>query len=340
MFSAARTLTPALAQAFPAAHVITDTAEVSVADGPAVARAAQAAGATAIITPYETGLPAGAYARTVLGLPGTPVTSAVAASDKLIMKRRFRAAGLPIMPFRVVHSPQQLRAWAEDRDVVAKPLFGGGSAGVYRIGAELPDYRYPVLCEDAASVLAEYHVDGIVDDGQFWAAVSRYHEPMLTSARAQRPYSSTTIDPADSGEALELARRAVAAVRLRASVFHLELFATPSGWVVSEIACRPAGGGIPRALQLAYGVDLVRASWQFDCGQRPEWQPHEYRPIAHLALPATITEEQRARLAALPGHLETTRAAAGPGFYSATNAGCCYVDPGAIDAARALLEDA
>lgn len=341
VFSGARRETAAMRAAFPTAHIITDTADGQVSDGTYVAHAARAMGARAIITPYETGLPAGAYARTVLGLPGTGVRSALAASNKLIMKRRFRAAGLPIMPFRVVHSAADLAAFAADHTVVAKPLFGGGSAGVHRISGQLPDYRYPVLMEKAATITAEYHVDGIINGTHLWAAVSRYSEPMLDSARALRTYSSTTLDPttATSRAAIKLAHRAVDAVRLKASVFHLELFDTPKGWVVSEIACRPAGGGIPHALTLAYGVDVVRASWQFDCGQQPTQRPAQYQAIAHIALPTTVTEDQRARLAQLDGHIETTRAAAGPGFYSATNAGCCYVDPAFLDAARAIVEE-
>lgn len=383
VMSAARQPTAAMLQAFPHATIITaggsgsspnpkgsDTHGIeadggtvptifvdSVDNGPAVAEAARRAGAQAVITPYETGLPAGAYARKVLGLPGTGLRAALACSDKWLMKRRFRAAGVPTMPFWLARNSAELQHLVQrEKQVVVKPLFGGGSAGVQRLsasdgpqgdapaGSDMRKSAFPLLVEKAADIEAELHADGVVRDGRMmWVAVSRYGEPMLDSARARRPYSSTVLDPQDPlAVACQVyATHAVAAVGLRDAVFHLELFDTPSGMKVSEIACRPAGGGVPRGVELAWGVDLVRASWACDCGLQPHIMPVFQGPVTHSALLDTPTPEAAAAVRDMPGVLDvyaTSSTATTGVFYSASSAGFLFATPEAFPLAMRALD--
>lgn len=70
-----------------------------------------------------------------LGLPGISLESAKLACDKLAMKERFLAAGVPIPWFSPVATPQALQRVAIEhgRNLVIKPVDSRGSRGVQRV---------------------------------------------------------------------------------------------------------------------------------------------------------------------------------------------------------------
>ncbi|MBT3113209.1 ATP-grasp domain-containing protein [Streptomyces sp. CYG20] len=215
-----------------------------------------------VLAPYEVGLPAAGYVRTVLGLPGPDFTTATLFTNKHAMKQRLAAAGLPLMPFAGAHSDAQVRARAAEFGwpVVVKPAYGGGSKDVavvadaaeldaWLAGGGSPRPRNPTaVVERRADILVEYNCDGVVHDGAVRSVVtSRYLEPVLGRIGQGDPYGSYQL-PSDHPEhraVAELHAAAVAALGLRSGVTHLEVFGTPDGLRVSEVACRPGGGAIP-----------------------------------------------------------------------------------------------
>lgn len=69
---------------------------------------------------------------------------------------------------------------------------------------------------------------------------------------------------------------------------HLEVFETPDGLVVGEIACRPAGASIPEAVRLQTGVDIWRAALETALGIQPKIDPvTETGIVAHCYLPVS-----------------------------------------------------
>jgi hypothetical protein len=50
----------------------------------------------------------------------------------------------------------------------------------------------------------------------------------------------------------------------------MELLKSRDGLLAGEIACRPAGGGIPGAIRLQYGVDIWRAFRETSLGIEPD----------------------------------------------------------------------
>ena len=70
-----------------------------------------------------------------LGLPGISVENAKLSCDKLAMKQRFLAAGVPIPWFSPVATPQALQRIAIERgrNLVIKPVDSRGSRGVQRV---------------------------------------------------------------------------------------------------------------------------------------------------------------------------------------------------------------
>jgi biotin carboxylase len=73
-----------------------------------------------------------------LNLPGNPVEAADAARDKVIMKRRFEAAKLPITAYHLAQDEDDAVAWATRNGypVVVKPVRGSASQGVIRADSE------------------------------------------------------------------------------------------------------------------------------------------------------------------------------------------------------------
>jgi len=86
-----------------------------------------------------------------LGLPGISVATAKLACDKLAMKARFKAAGVPVPWFAAVTSLSELSDILGTRgtDLVIKPVDSRGSRGVQRL-ARVADFK-------AACELAQRH---------------------------------------------------------------------------------------------------------------------------------------------------------------------------------------
>jgi hypothetical protein len=114
----------------------------------------------------------------------------------------------------------------------------------------------------------EYHCDGVVRDGRVeFAAASRYFMPLLGNIDAFTGSYLLPEDHPDAPAIVALHERVVRALGLRTGVTHLEVFKTAAGFLVSEIACRPAGGGIVDAVELQFGVDLWRAFMETALGR-------------------------------------------------------------------------
>jgi biotin carboxylase len=100
-----------------------------------------------------------------LGLPGLSPESARVACDKLAMKERFLAAGVPIPWFSPVSTPQALQRIAIERgrDLVIKPVDSRGSRGVQRVAhvADL-DKAFALARQHSPTqrVMVEQYLDG------------------------------------------------------------------------------------------------------------------------------------------------------------------------------------
>ncbi|MBA0052852.1 ATP-grasp domain-containing protein [Streptomyces sp. AJS327] len=279
--------------------------------------------ADAVLAPYETGLPAAGYVRSYYGLPGPGTETVGRFTNKLAMKRRLATAGLSLAPYVAAHSPRQARAAAAELGwpCVVKPAFGGGSKGVAVVEGPEALERYlaadralpagtPLLVEEFVPMAAEYHCDAVVERGEpRFACVSRYFGPPLGRPGALTGSRLLPGDHPERAELLELHRRAVTALGLEDGVTHLEVFRTADGGtLLSEIACRPAGGPIPDMIEHRYGVDLWDTHVRFSLSlpselpvARPESTTHTLNVLLPVR-PGVITElTPAAELSALPG---------------------------------------
>ncbi|MEE1750533.1 ATP-grasp domain-containing protein [Streptomyces sp. NPDC006641] len=228
-----------------------------------------------VVAPSERSLPAGGYLRSFLGLGGIGFETANRFSHKAVMKSTLAAAGLPVAPYRVIGSLAQAPAAAAELGwpVVLKPALGTGSMNTFAVSSEreltalldspaadgLRRAACPLLVERFVEMEGEYHCDGVVSDGTVeFASVQRYFMPLLgCTDDFTGSYLLPEEDP-DVAAVRELHRATVDALGLESGVTHMELFRTGNGFVIGEISCRPAGGGIVDAVKMKYGIDL----WQ------------------------------------------------------------------------------
>ncbi|WP_247672262.1 MULTISPECIES: ATP-grasp domain-containing protein [Micromonospora] len=226
-----------------------------------------------VVAPSEWSVQAGGYLRSYLGLPGPGYEVANAFSNKFVMKQKLAAAGLPVTAFRRMESLDDTVEAARHLGwpVVVKRACGGGAG--YVVVIRDPDHLhdvfaddsraamrtapFPLLAEQMVDIEAEYHCDGVVIDGHVrFAPVSRYFAPVLDSVGGViGSYTLPDHDP-ETHLIADLHTQVVDALGLRDGVTHLEVFKSPDGYLIGEIACRPGGGGITAQIRHQYGIDL------------------------------------------------------------------------------------
>jgi hypothetical protein len=258
----------------------------------AVLSAARSSPIDYIVTATERTVQSGSYMRTLLGLPGISFEVANRMTNKYVMKQTLAADGLPITPFRLLpvlddllRTGQGMR-WPQ----VVKPVLGTAAISTFILNDQddaeeflrsaaadrLRTFSVPFLLEEAVDFLWEFHCDGYVCDGEVvFAAASRYFGSLL--GLTGKPNGSCTIPPGspDSVAILALHRATVAAAGLRDGVTHMEGYHTANGFLVGEIACRPAGAKVPELVRTQYGVDLWDAFVRSSLGEQVHLRPSQ-----------------------------------------------------------------
>lgn len=235
-----------------------------------------------ILTDDEQCIAAAGFLRDFLGLPGQPFRDAFSFTDKAVMKKRLQAAGVPVAPFRVVSSLEEVAAAGNELGwpIVVKPRSGLGAINTYVIRDKehlhdmvtagdlndglpgggmfssatamkpLAQHAHGFLVEKWQDVIEEYHSDIVVwDDIEKLAFTGQYITPVLQAVSADTTYpasvwSATRTEAVERTE--ELAWRAIRALNLRRGQVHAEVFRTRDGeYLLGEIACRPGGPSIP-----------------------------------------------------------------------------------------------
>ncbi|MFL6136539.1 MAG: ATP-grasp domain-containing protein [Frankiaceae bacterium] len=237
---------------------------------------------------------AGEVARS-LGLPHPDPDAVRACRDKSAQRALLRAAGLPSPAFAAAATADEAveAAAAIGLPVVVKPVAGSGSIGVRRC-ASLPEVREAasyVLRTDPAelalppqpAVLVEEYLDGAehsvetLDDQVI--GVTRKHlgqEPHFVETGHDFP---APLPPADRVALAETALAALRALGLGWGAAHVELRHAPGGPPrVIEVNPRLAGGMIPRVVQEATGIDMIRHLVASAAGR-----PEPLRPTWHQA---------------------------------------------------------
>lgn len=264
-----------------------------------------------------------------IGLPGIPVEAARLATDKLAMKERFAADGVPVPWFAPVRSVEELRALVatHEQALVLKPVDSRGSRGVLRLGPDV-DLGWAFGVARAASptgrVMVERFLSGpqvstesIVLDGRAYTpgfSDRNYerlerHVPYMIEDGGQLPSELPAGIQAAVRDAVASATRSLGICN---GVVKGDIVVHEGRAHVIELAARLSGGYFcTHQIPLATGVSTVRAVIQLALGEQvdPEsLQPGLERGVAQRYLFAppgrvrAIRGVDRAR--ALPGVAE------------------------------------
>jgi biotin carboxylase len=218
--------------------------------------------------------------------PGT----AVYFRDKSLQKRRVAEAGIRVTRVTVLEDIQDISALRElpYKRAVLKPIAGAAAARTSMVESrdDLAELSRGYSLESGAerTFVLEEHVagdewcaDGIMFDGELlFCALGAYGNTCLNTIRRNIPFSICRLDSEwDSwayDRALPVVRRALAALGLRRSVFHMELFhdRETGRLTFSECAARRGGVFIHEEVQAKYNVHLAESALLCALGQRPD----------------------------------------------------------------------
>lgn len=218
-------------------------------------------------------------------LQGQRTNSAEQYRDKVLMKEVAQSKGIPVAPFRRIHSSFDLIQFVQTYDfpVVIKPVFGRGSTGTFVLEDKAAFTQFiskGIPLELAVEKFVEgevYHVDGIVQEGEivFISAAKYYDAPIQFHTTSYQ--GAFLLTPTS-----EIAQRLVAKTKKLIRVldtpayttFHAEWFHTPDDRIVLvEIASRTGGGRIAQMNAHAFDTHLLEASVRLQCGKSVKVPP-------------------------------------------------------------------
>ena len=226
------------------------------------------------VAAIERGIVSAAFVRSYLDVPGMDLTTSARFFNKFVMKSRLRAAGVPVTDFVSIFGCDELPAAvrAVGLPAVLKPTVGAGTKQTWLLesAADVECFLagpgpasilgVPMLVERYVPMRAELHCDAVVADGvAVHVSASRYFRPLLADlGGAIGSYTLNDDDPL-AHELTALHQRVVGALGMRSGITHLEAFDTGSGLVMSEVTCRPGGGGVAQVIEARHGWDIWAA---------------------------------------------------------------------------------
>lgn len=221
------------------------------------------------------------------GLPGLDPETARLASDKILMKRALKAAGVPVPWFTELGSPHELKNLVKERGFpcVIKPVDSRGARGVLCLtrGVDLDwAFRHSRAFSPTKRVMAEEYLAGpqissesIVWDGKIWTPglADRNYEMLKKFAPFIIENGGELPSRAARGREREITRVLLATARalgLKRGNLKGDLVVTKNGVHVIEVAARLSGGYFAtHEIPLSTGVDLVGESMRLALGMTP-----------------------------------------------------------------------
>lgn len=220
-----------------------------------------------------------------LGLPGISMESARRASDKVMMKVKFRADGLPVPDFREVFSPGDISRAVEDwgYPVILKPVDGRGARGVLRVTPSI-DRHWAFESAWANSSQKRLMVEKFIDGLQLSTESIVYEGHCYTVAWSQRNYEfldrfapyvienggvlPAQLSQDQIGEVEEVVGRAAHSMGIKNGPVKGDIVMSKEGPQIIELAARLSGGYLcTDQIPLAHGIDLVRQTIKLSLGE-------------------------------------------------------------------------
>jgi biotin carboxylase len=230
---------------------------------------------TRIVATGEDDLYRAARLRELFGIPGSPSADILVFRDKLLMKRRAMAAGIPVAHHAEVQTMTDVARFVREvgYPVVIKPIRGMGSAETRVVRSDEDLARFadtrpfgsklglPHMLVEKFVEGALCHVNGLVLGGRMQVvSPSRFIRTALEYVRDQSFLGSYVMgaDNPERDRLVAFATRVIEAFPTPPEcMFHMECFLQPGGEIaLCEVACRLGGNGINEEVRLSYGVDM------------------------------------------------------------------------------------
>jgi biotin carboxylase len=221
-----------------------------------------------------------------LGLPGLSLESAFWVSDKLAMKKRLQAEGVPIPRFADVSDKSVLLKQAIEIGfpLIIKPVDSRGARGVQliEIASEL-DSAWELAAKESPTsrVMLEEYLEGpqfstetLVDRGRYYTLgfADRNYEwlprtkPFIIENGGDAP---TGVSANIKAEVIATVERAAAALGISQGVAKGDMVYTAQGAKVIEIAGRLSGGFFSTTqIPLATGVNFIEKAIKLALGEQ------------------------------------------------------------------------
>lgn len=244
-----------------------------------------------------------------LGLAGHPVEAADAARDKVLMKQRFKAAGLPIASYTLARDEDDAVRWAAKTGypVVVKPVRGSASQAVIRANNEhdlrdayrrvrriVREQHLDTGGRSDAEQLVEGYIEGNEYSVEFLVSEGKPHvlcifekpQPLRGPFFEETIYVTPThLSDEQNQQLQDLAARAVQALGLYNGPAHCEIRLSSEGPFVLEIAARVIGGACSRVFRYALGEDIHKHVLRLALGDRSELPKQRERAAGAMMLP-------------------------------------------------------
>ncbi len=216
-----------------------------------------------------------------LGLPGIGADVALGLTNKVVMRSRLDAAGIPQAGFGSARTLEEAIAAAPGYPCVVKPADSGGQRGVFKLESQADlEARFAdaLAASPGGQVIVEEFLDGVEMNAM---AIVRDGEviPLTVSDRLRPPGPGFAVGwihsyPAAglNGNGLEgvddLVVEIVEALGLKNGIAFPQLMSMADGGVrVVEVAARIPGGQMADLVKHAVGVDLVEVALRQAVGE-------------------------------------------------------------------------
>lgn len=239
-----------------------------------------------------------AVLREHLQMPGIDASQTRVFNDKLAMRIRAKAAGIPVPDFSSVFNYDDLRMFIERMPPpwLLKPRNEAGSMGIKRCeNAEQVWRHLDELGDQQSFFLLEkfmpsdvFHIDSVIWNGDvLFTIASAYGKPPLTVSHGGGVFTSRTLDTA-SPEAMTLKdmnKWVIQTLGMRDGVTHIEFLRTQADgkYLFLEAAARVGGANLSDMIEYATGVNM----WE-------EWAKLVLAKHRGVAYSITPTHDQHA----------------------------------------------
>ena len=228
-----------------------------------------------------------AYAAVEAGLPGIDYPTALAASNKILMRRTFAEAGVPSPAFYPVRNGKEALEACEKLDfpVVIKPVDSMGARGVVKITGrdDQAAIRDAVSKAVEASRTSEAVVEEFMDGPEFSLDALVYDGEITICGFADRhiffpPYfvemghtMPTRVSPGMQAEVIDVFKRGIRALGIDNGAAKGDIkYSSARGAMVGEIAARLSGGFMSGwTFPYHSGLDLTESAIRIAAGKAP-----------------------------------------------------------------------